>query len=89
MADDSGVYQHWWDGAGGVLLLPWAWVPLVLGLLAVLGRGPRRAASLTGQSARGTTGRTVTSGMVASGGRSRTCRIVCATVSGRIHRDES
>jgi hypothetical protein len=46
MTDDSGVYQHWWDGAGGVLLLPWAWVPLVLGGLAVLGRGPRRAARI-------------------------------------------
>ena len=34
------------------------------------------------QVGRGTRGRTVTSGMVASGGRSRTCRIVAATVSG-------
>ncbi len=44
MEDDFGPYQHWWDGTGGVLLLPWAWPPLVLGLLAAVGRGPSKAA---------------------------------------------
>ena len=43
MEDEFGPYQHWWDGAGGVLFLPWTWVPLVLGALAAVGRGPRRA----------------------------------------------
>ena len=38
---------------------------------------------------RGTTGRTVTSGIVASAGRSSTCNTVETTVSGLIHRDAS
>jgi hypothetical protein len=43
------VVNNWWDGAGGVLACPWTWPPLVLGVLAAVGRGPRRA--LTGRAA--------------------------------------
>lgn len=39
--EESSPMQHWWDGAGGVVLLPWAWLPLALGALALVGRGPR------------------------------------------------
>ena len=45
-----------------------------------------RTESRAGHCARGTTGRTVTSGIVASRGRSRTCTIASATVSGRSRR---
>ena len=41
-ADEFSPISHWWDGAGGVLLMPWAWPPLALGLLAACGIGPRR-----------------------------------------------
>jgi len=41
MPPESSPYQHWWDGAGGVVFFPWAWPPIVLGLLAAVGRGPR------------------------------------------------
>ena len=45
---------------------------------------PDRSVAWRGQApGRGTTGRTVTSGTVASAGRSRTCRMVATTVSGR------
>ncbi|GAA2124130.1 hypothetical protein GCM10009843_20500 [Nocardioides bigeumensis] len=45
-ADDRGAgIDTWVDGAGGVLALPWTWVVVVLGLLALVGRGPRRATS--------------------------------------------
>ena len=33
----------WYDGAGGVLACPWTWPPVVLGVLALVGRGPRPA----------------------------------------------
>jgi hypothetical protein len=39
---DSVVISPWTDGAGGVLACPWVWVVVVLGLLALLGRGPAR-----------------------------------------------
>ncbi len=32
----------WYDGAGAVLACPWTWPVVVLGLLALLGRGPSR-----------------------------------------------
>jgi hypothetical protein len=41
--DDRGPgINGWVDGAGGVLALPWTWVVVVLGLLALVGRGPTR-----------------------------------------------
>ena len=39
---DSVVISTWTDGVGGVLACPWVWVVVVLGLLALLGRGPGR-----------------------------------------------
>ncbi|MGI8900808.1 MAG: hypothetical protein ACR2HA_07720 [Nocardioides sp.] len=41
LSEEHSPYQHWWDGAGGVVFLPWAWLPVALGLLAAVGRGPR------------------------------------------------
>ena len=42
MEPEPQPYGRWRDGAGGVRLLPWAWPPLVLGALALVGRGPTR-----------------------------------------------
>ena len=39
---DSLVVSSWTDGAGGVAACPWTWVVVVLGLLALVGRGPAR-----------------------------------------------
>jgi hypothetical protein len=48
MPDESSPCEHWWEGAGGVVLFPWARPLIVLGILAMVGRGPR---SVTTQDA--------------------------------------
>ena len=43
MPADPNPYSHWSDGAGGVIACPWTWPLVVLGLMALLGRGPLSA----------------------------------------------
>jgi hypothetical protein len=43
MEDVGPTISPWYDGAGGVLACPWTWPVIVLGVLALVGRGPERA----------------------------------------------
>ena len=39
-AEPGSGYNHWWDGAGGVVACPWTWPLVVLGAFGVFrGRG--------------------------------------------------
>ena len=74
------------DPAGEARTLDQACTQLPMVMVGVLNWRSRDDAQEPG---RGTTGRTVTSGIVASRGRSSTWRMVSTTVSTPIHRDES
>lgn len=40
-SDPGPGTDHWWDGAGAVLVCPWTWPLVLLGLLAPLRRSPQ------------------------------------------------